>query len=185
MTAPTEMNAATSPARVNPAASAWLRLKATANITRIAVAAIRMSGNKEKQSKRVMRSSLLPDQGREIGFTLQIVHGRRESIEYRLRIQTQPQQSPDHGRDDECFTQREVRKLPALAVLPMEHALHHTKGIQRRRQNAEGRHDGDPHAERMEHFTRSAPDHYTVWQALRYGEVRGLGGCERMARELV
>jgi hypothetical protein len=37
----------------------------------------------------------------------------------------------------------------------------------------------------MEHFVRRAPDHYTVSQALRYGEVRGLGGNERLAREIV
>jgi hypothetical protein len=41
-----------------------------------------------------------------------------------------------------------------------------------------------PLTRRMEHFVRQAPDHYTVYQALRYGEVRGLGGDERLAREL-
>lgn len=42
-----------------------------------------------------------------------------------------------------------------------------------------------PLTRRMEHFVRCAPDHYTVWQALRYGEVRCLGGSERLAREIV
>jgi hypothetical protein len=37
---------------------------------------------------------------------------------------------------------------------------------------------------RMEHHARRAPDHYTVMQALRYGEMRGLGGGERLAREV-
>jgi hypothetical protein len=41
-----------------------------------------------------------------------------------------------------------------------------------------------PLTRQMEHFVRQAPDHYTVYQALRYGEVRGLGGSERLAREL-
>lgn len=36
----------------------------------------------------------------------------------------------------------------------------------------------------MEHFVRQAPDHYTVEQALRYGETRGLNGTERLAREV-
>jgi hypothetical protein len=36
----------------------------------------------------------------------------------------------------------------------------------------------------MEHFVREAPDHYTVPQAIRYGETRGLGGKERLAREI-
>jgi hypothetical protein len=42
-----------------------------------------------------------------------------------------------------------------------------------------------PLTRRMEHFVRQAPDHYTVYQALRFGEVRGLGGSERLAREIV
>jgi hypothetical protein len=37
----------------------------------------------------------------------------------------------------------------------------------------------------MEHYVRQAPDHYTVSQALRYGETRGLGGSEVLAREIV
>jgi hypothetical protein len=37
---------------------------------------------------------------------------------------------------------------------------------------------------RMEHYVRQAPDHYNVSQALRYGEVRGMGGTERLAREV-
>jgi hypothetical protein len=37
----------------------------------------------------------------------------------------------------------------------------------------------------MEHYFRHAPDHYSVNQALRYGEVRGLGGTEALAREIV
>jgi hypothetical protein len=37
----------------------------------------------------------------------------------------------------------------------------------------------------MEHFLRQAPDGYTVSQAFRYGEIRGLGGTEALARELV
>ena len=36
----------------------------------------------------------------------------------------------------------------------------------------------------MEHYVRQAPDHYTVPQALRYGETRGLGGVEALAREI-
>lgn len=36
----------------------------------------------------------------------------------------------------------------------------------------------------MEHHTRHAPDHYTPYQALRYGEVKGLGGGEKLAREV-
>ncbi len=38
---------------------------------------------------------------------------------------------------------------------------------------------------RMEHYVRRAPEHYTVSQALRYGETRGLGGSEELAREIV
>ena len=34
---------------------------------------------------------------------------------------------------------------------------------------------------RMEDFTRQAPDHFTVGQALRYGEVLGSGGSEELA----
>lgn len=37
----------------------------------------------------------------------------------------------------------------------------------------------------MEHHVRQAPDHYTVAQALRYGETRGIGGTEHLAREVV
>ena len=40
-----------------------------------------------------------------------------------------------------------------------------------------------PLSRRMEHFVRQAPDHYTVYQALRHGEARGLGGGEQLARE--
>jgi hypothetical protein len=36
----------------------------------------------------------------------------------------------------------------------------------------------------MEHHARQAPDHYTVPQALRYGEIRGLGGSKALAREI-
>jgi hypothetical protein len=38
---------------------------------------------------------------------------------------------------------------------------------------------------KMEHHVRQAPDHYSVLQALRYGESRGLGGSEALAREIV
>jgi hypothetical protein len=38
-----------------------------------------------------------------------------------------------------------------------------------------------PLTRRMEHYTRQAPDHFTALQGLRYGEVRGLGGGERLA----
>jgi hypothetical protein len=38
---------------------------------------------------------------------------------------------------------------------------------------------------RMEHYVRQAPDHYSVIQALRYGEVHGMGGGEKLAREVV
>jgi len=37
---------------------------------------------------------------------------------------------------------------------------------------------------KMEHFIRQAPDHLTVVQAMRYGEVRGMGGKEQLAREV-
>ena len=37
---------------------------------------------------------------------------------------------------------------------------------------------------RMEHFIRQAPDHYTVTQALRYGETVGVGGSVKLAREV-
>jgi hypothetical protein len=37
---------------------------------------------------------------------------------------------------------------------------------------------------RMEHYVRGAPDHYSLSQALRYGETRGLGGSEGLAREV-
>jgi len=36
----------------------------------------------------------------------------------------------------------------------------------------------------MEHYVRQAPDHYGVCQAFRYGEARGLGGSEQLAREI-
>jgi hypothetical protein len=42
-----------------------------------------------------------------------------------------------------------------------------------------------PLTRRMEHHARRAPDHYTAVQALRYGEIRGLGGNEQLAREIV
>jgi len=35
----------------------------------------------------------------------------------------------------------------------------------------------------MEHHARRAPDHYTVIQALRYGEARGLGSSRQLACE--
>ena len=38
---------------------------------------------------------------------------------------------------------------------------------------------------RMEHYARLAPDHYTCVQALRHGEVLGLGAGEALAREVV
>jgi len=37
---------------------------------------------------------------------------------------------------------------------------------------------------RMEHYIRQTPDHYTVPQALRYGETLGLGGCVKLALEV-
>ena len=37
----------------------------------------------------------------------------------------------------------------------------------------------------MAHWVRLAPDYYMVPQALRYGEIRGLGGNEKLAREIV
>src|SRR5262249_49506228 len=39
-----------------------------------------------------------------------------------------------------------------------------------------------PLTRRMEHHVRQAPDHYTVSQALRYGEVLGLGEANNLAR---
>jgi hypothetical protein len=36
----------------------------------------------------------------------------------------------------------------------------------------------------MEHFIRQSPDHYTLSQALRYGEARGLGAGEELAQEI-
>lgn len=36
----------------------------------------------------------------------------------------------------------------------------------------------------MEHHVRQAADHYTATQALRYGETRGIGGSEELAREI-
>jgi hypothetical protein len=41
-----------------------------------------------------------------------------------------------------------------------------------------------PLSRRMEHYVRGALDHYSVLQALRYGEARGLGGSEKLAREV-
>jgi hypothetical protein len=37
---------------------------------------------------------------------------------------------------------------------------------------------------RMEHYLRKAADHFSVSQALRYGETRGMGGGEKLAREI-
>ena len=37
----------------------------------------------------------------------------------------------------------------------------------------------------MAHWVQLAPDHYTIFQALRYGEICGLGGSEELAREIV
>lgn len=37
---------------------------------------------------------------------------------------------------------------------------------------------------RMEHYARQAPEHYSVFRALRYGETRGIGGGEQLAREV-
>jgi hypothetical protein len=42
-----------------------------------------------------------------------------------------------------------------------------------------------PITRRMEHHVRHAPDHYSALQALRYGEILGSGGSERLAREVV
>lgn len=39
-----------------------------------------------------------------------------------------------------------------------------------------------PLTRRMEHFVRQAPDDFSVSQALRYGETRGMGGGEKLAR---
>ena len=36
----------------------------------------------------------------------------------------------------------------------------------------------------MEHYVRQAPDHYSMSQALRYGETRGMGGSDKLAREV-
>jgi hypothetical protein len=36
----------------------------------------------------------------------------------------------------------------------------------------------------MEHHVRRAPDHYSLSQALRYGETRGMGGSDKLAREV-
>jgi len=36
----------------------------------------------------------------------------------------------------------------------------------------------------MEHYVRQAPEHYSVVQALRYGETRGMGGSDPLAREV-
>jgi len=37
----------------------------------------------------------------------------------------------------------------------------------------------------MEHHARRAPEHYTVIEALRYGETRGLGGSHKLSCEVV
>ena len=37
---------------------------------------------------------------------------------------------------------------------------------------------------KMEHYVRQAPDHYTFEQALRYGEVLGSGGSEKLACQI-
>jgi len=42
-----------------------------------------------------------------------------------------------------------------------------------------------PLTRNMEHHLRQAPDHYSVFQALRYGEIKGIGIDESIARELV
>src|SRR5205807_2962047 len=36
----------------------------------------------------------------------------------------------------------------------------------------------------MEHHVRRAPHHYSLSQALRYGEMRGMGGGDKLAREI-
>jgi hypothetical protein len=36
----------------------------------------------------------------------------------------------------------------------------------------------------MEHYLRRAPDHYSVSQALRFAETRGMGGSEKLALEI-
>lgn len=36
----------------------------------------------------------------------------------------------------------------------------------------------------MEHYLRRAPDHYSISQAIRYGETRGIGGNEGLTREI-
>ena len=41
-----------------------------------------------------------------------------------------------------------------------------------------------PLTRRMEHYVRHAPDHYSVFQALRYGETLGMGGSRRLACEI-
>ena len=38
-----------------------------------------------------------------------------------------------------------------------------------------------PYTKRMAHLFLQAPDHFTVEMALRWGQVRGLGGCEVLA----
>ncbi|HWF20463.1 MAG TPA: PcfJ domain-containing protein [Verrucomicrobiae bacterium] len=38
---------------------------------------------------------------------------------------------------------------------------------------------------KMEHHARQAPDHYSVFQALRHGEIKGIGLHDSCARELV
>jgi hypothetical protein len=37
---------------------------------------------------------------------------------------------------------------------------------------------------RMEHHARQAPDHFTIGQAMRYGEAMGLGAGEMLARQI-
>ena len=39
-------------------------------------------------------------------------------------------------------------------------------------------------ARNMEHHVRRAPDHFSLSQALRYGETRGMGGSDILAREV-
>lgn len=42
-----------------------------------------------------------------------------------------------------------------------------------------------PLTQRMEHFARQAPDHFSPIEALRYGEILGLGGSEHLARQVL
>jgi hypothetical protein len=41
-----------------------------------------------------------------------------------------------------------------------------------------------PLTRKMEHYVRAAPDHYSVFQALRYAETLGMGGSKRLAHEV-